>query len=223
MEKGAKKFLALVSFAGLASSMGVTGGVYAANMSGQGLQQNSGSTTGGQTDPQQNSRSTTKGQTDPQQNSGSTTKGQTDPKDSGGTPKAEQSDAEARRLAEEAKKREENKAKGKVDDEYDVFYALDSGKNFAAAYSSYFDKVKIGDKDFYKKKGDLKEDMLLEADKALADFTPYYFGKNLTVNGFDKLTTAGIASGAAVVAAGTALAIREYMAGNSSNDGEDSE
>ena len=111
-----------------------------------------------------------------------------------------------------------------MDDEYDVFYALDPSKT-SADYLSYFDNFKIGGKDFYKKKSDLKGDTLLKANKALADFTPYYFGKNInkgiTVNGFDKLTTAGIAGGAAVVAAGTALAIREYMAGNS--DGEDSE
>ena len=189
MEKGAKKFLALVSFASLASGIGATSSVYA-DIGPQGTKSIE------QKDPGKEDNGaggTGKGSGD----------GQLDP---------------ATKLKKEAEEREKRKAEGRVDDEYDIFYALNSGKDFPAAYSSYFDKVKVGDKDFYKKKGNLEGDMLLNADKALADFTPHYFGKDL---GFSKLATAGIAAGAAVVAAGTALAIREYMAGNS--DGEDVE
>ena len=205
MEKGAKKFLALVSFASLASGIGATSSVYA-DIGPQGTKSIE------QKDPGKvdNGTGGTKEQKDPGKEDNGT----------GGTGKGSgdgQLDP-ATKLKKEAEEREKRKAEGRVDDEYDIFYALNSGKDFPAAYSSYFDKVKVGDKDFYKKKGNLEGDMLLNADKALADFTPHYFGKDL---GFSKLATAGIAAGAAVVAAGTALAIREYMAGNS--DGEDVE
>ena len=207
MEKGAKKFLALVSFASLASGIGATSSVYAEVLPPEGTQQQIGNQKKpGEKDnkPVDPNKKIDEGKKDngPGSTGGGTGNGQLD----------------STKIKKEAEKREKNKAEGRVDDEYDIFYALNSGKDFPAAYSSYFDKVKVGDKDFYKKKGNLEGDMLLNADKALADFTPHYFGKDL---GFSKLATAGIAAGAAVVAAGTALAIREYMAGNS--DGEDVE
>lgn len=215
MEKGAKKFLALVSFASLASGIGATSSVYADVVPPEGTQQQIGNQKkpgGKDNKPVDPNGKIDQGKKD---NGPGGTGGGTGNGTGEGTGKGQ---VDPTKLKDEAEKREKNKLEGRVDDEYDIFYALNSGKDFPAAYSSYFDKVKVGDKDFYKKKGNLEGDMLLNADKALADFTPHYFGKDL---GFSKLATAGIAAGAAVVAAGTALAIREYMAGNS--DGEDVE
>ena len=230
MEKGTKKFLALVSFAGLASSMGVTSGVYAAETK---LTQQGGAQ--GTANPKGNAGAQQPGTGNNPVNVGKPGD-PVDKKELGGASNGAQNDSankemgqgntDTKNIGEEAAEREKKKAEGKVENKYDVYYQLNSDKTFTDAYNRFLEKVKFGDKDFYKKKGDLKDSEVAEADKALNDsFTPYYFGKDLnevvTVNGFSKRNTAIIAGGAALVAAGTALAIREYMAGSSA--GEDSE
>ena len=105
-----------------------------------------------------------------------------------------------------------------------VFYAIDPSK-LPNGWELYLDKTQIAGKEYFQKKDNLKEDALRKAGEALANSTPYYFGKDLSevvnVNGFSKRDTAFIAGGAALVAAGTALAIREFAASNSGT--EDSE
>ena len=105
-----------------------------------------------------------------------------------------------------------------------VFYAIDPSK-LPNSWELYFDKTRIAGNDYFQKKDKLGEEATKAANETLANSTAYYFGKDLNevvnVNGFSKRDTAFIAGGAALVAAGTALAIREFVAG--SNDVEDSE